>query len=171
MSPSTMNAARRWRTPDSPPVMRESPAQRRDRLRARSGAAYRALQTSRKRIAAALSVDPTAVSHRRAGQGPFGAVLCELDELEREGVDTTPLLVAALATVLDARAARPTGTHPATLALVLAEQEADGAEDLAQVAFVADPCPETAAEYRRALVEHLGRATLVIHDLERMVER
>ncbi|MCK9494179.1 MAG: hypothetical protein M0R75_01605 [Dehalococcoidia bacterium] len=133
-----------------------SPAQRRDRIRRRAGAAYARLQCSGDRIASALGLHKSGITHRKRGQGHFAAVLVELDLLERDSVDTTPLLTAIIETIAAARC----GQHLDIRALELREIETDAAEQVAQDRYRAGV--GTREEWRRQLAEYIGVAQLFL---------
>lgn len=56
-------------------------------------------------------------------------------------------------------AVRPTG--PLTASMLVSEQSADGAEDVAETAFQANPSRATAEAFVRAIDCHMARAQLV----------
>lgn len=133
-----------------------SPAQRRDRIRRRAGAAYARLQCSGDRIAAALGLHKSGVTHRKRGQGHFASFLVELDLLERERVDTTPLLTAIIETIVAARCGQGLDVR----ALELQEIEMDAAEQLAQDRYRAGV--GTREEWHRRMAEYVGVTSLIL---------
>jgi len=133
-----------------------SPAQRRDRIRRRAGAAYARLQVPGDRIASALGLHKSGITHRKRGEGHFAAALIELDALERDSVDTTPLLTAIIETIAAARC----GQHLDVRALELQEIETDAAEQIAQDRYRAGV--GTREEWRRKLAEYVGVVSLFL---------
>lgn len=134
---------------------RLSKKSREDVLRARAGAAYGRIQAQGSRLAQLLGVADSTITNRKAGAGGLANVLIEVDAWEPT-VDTTPLLEALLVTQAEAQSK----DQLCLSILMMDEQEADSAEDRAQIAYLTGT--GTLADYSDALSRYLSRAMLML---------
>lgn len=146
--PSTERPHKRRRVVSDP--------QRIARLRRRSGAAWARVQASGEAVAHALDLHHTSVTHRKDGEGPHANLLIEIDALERDGIDSTPLLEAVIETIANARSAE----RRCPKALSREEQAFDAAEDIAQVAMLSGA--GSVAAWRQSLITYVARAMVTI---------
>lgn len=139
-----------------PPAAVLSGHRRTDAIRARAGAAYARLQASGSALADALGVHHTVIVRRKQGMGGLANVLLEVDAMERQRIDTTPLLEALMSTQIEARP-----TDQLSLPMLMGcEQEDDSAEDQAQIAFLTGT--GSLDDWCAKLRTYVARATLTL---------
>jgi hypothetical protein len=132
-----------------------------DMHRKRAGTAYLRLDAGCIEVADAIGLkNHSGASRRRKGEdGPLAALLIEVDSIERAGIDATPILEALIDTQLRARG--ETGECPKRMAAT--EQQADAAEDTAEIAFLTGV--GSASDWRKSLIAYVATALNTIRAL------
>lgn len=129
-----------------------------ERLRKRAGRAYVMLGKCNA-IARILGLDHSRVARRRQGiDSALTNLLIDIDQLEREGVDTSSMDEAIILTRLEAR--RAAGSV-CVRTMSNREQELDHAEEVAQHRFLAND-PNGFSAWAESLAAYIAHAKLII---------